>query len=84
MFVSADTNRIYHTLNTLKAADNVLFLTSVHGLNEDIDHIMSCVVGQGIPPNPIVAVTDLHTLPKKVCLIFYLYNSVRRFILGTI
>lgn len=68
MFISADINRIYHTLNALKVADVVLFLASVNGLDENFDHIMACIIGQGIPPNPILAITDLELLPKKVCL----------------
>lgn len=66
MFISADTNRIYHTLNVLRVADYVMFLSSVNGLDENVDHLMSCIIGQGIPPNPVLTIVDLHTLPKKV------------------
>ena len=66
MFIPADTNRIYHTLNVLRVADYVMFVSSVNGLDENVDHLMSCIIGQGIPPNPILSIVDLHTLPKKV------------------
>lgn len=75
-FVLADTSRIYHTLDLLKVADAVIFLTSVNGLSENGDIVMTCVMSQGLP-NTVLAVTDLQTAPLKVCtfimilLVFY-------------
>lgn len=66
MFITADTNRIYHTLNAVSVADAVLFLTSVKGLDENVEHILACIIGQGIPTDPIVSIVDVHTIPKKV------------------
>lgn len=65
MFIPGDMNRVYHTLNAVKVADTVLFLSSVEGLDENADHIMACIAAQGVP-NTVVSVVDLESLPKKV------------------
>lgn len=67
MFVPVDVNRIYHSLNVLRVADSVLFLTSVNGIDVDLDHLMACIIAQGIPPNPVFSIVDLQSLPNKVC-----------------
>lgn len=68
MFIPADVNRIYYTLNVLRVADFVLFLSSVDDTHMDIDHLITCILGQGMPPHPAVGIVDLDEKSKKVTL----------------
>jgi hypothetical protein len=72
---------IFATLDFVKIANVVLFVTSaVNALdksprNEVIDlwgeEIIQSIISQGLP-TPVIAVTDLESLPMKV---FYYYND---------
>ena len=53
-------------MNVIRVADSVLFLTSVSDSEIDIEHLMACIIGQGIPPNPTLTVVDLHRVAQKV------------------
>lgn len=66
MFVPADMNRAYYVLNASKVADAVLLLASADGLDENADHILSCMAAQGMP-STLLSIVDIEAVPKKVC-----------------
>ncbi|KAL1139180.1 hypothetical protein AAG570_009239 [Ranatra chinensis] len=57
-------DNLFDTLDLLKVADTVIFLTSVNGLDEDAEIMLTTAISQGIPTTVIVCI-DLDTVPPK-------------------
>ncbi|KAK9499180.1 hypothetical protein O3M35_003679 [Rhynocoris fuscipes] len=57
-------DNLFDKLDLLKVATTVLLVTSVEGLDDDTDVILSSAISQGFP-TVTVMVSDLHTLPQK-------------------
>lgn len=62
-------DNLFDKLDLLKVATSVLLITSVDGMDDNADIILSSAISQGLPTTTVV-VSDLHTLPQKVNLVF--------------
>jgi hypothetical protein len=56
---------LFDTLDLLKAADTVLFLTSVQGVDAEGQITLTAALAQGLPTTLVVC-TDIDTVPLKV------------------
>ncbi|XP_073988925.1 tsr1 ribosome assembly factor [Rhodnius prolixus] len=57
-------DNLFDKLDLLKVATSVLLITSVDGMDDNADIILSSAISQGLPTTTVV-VSDLHTLPQK-------------------